>query len=66
MARAPLALLRSPSGDWKTVQTEQSARGFIADTVVFVREPTTYERTSVEGCLVGSKRVFTLNLMVDA
>lgn len=50
--RSPLALLKAKGRDqWKVVRSERAARGFMADCVVFVREPTDAERRSIEECL---------------
>ena len=71
MARSPLALLRywkSPTENgWRSVQTEQAARGMSADKVVFVREPTDQERKSVMACLWAGRRdqVYSLDELID-
>ena len=65
--RTPLALLQDKDGNWKSVQTATSARGFDAETVVFVREPTVKETQTIKMCLSRSKgRMHILGDMLEA
>jgi hypothetical protein len=70
--RSPLALLSmdDPNGSgervWKVCQTEQSARGCSAGSLVFVRAPSPEERRSLEACLVPGGRVYHLSTLLGS
>jgi len=64
--RTPLALLQDKEGNWKSVQTSTSARGYDAETVVFVREPTVEETQTLQLYLRRSKgRMHILEDMLE-
>lgn len=65
--RTPLALLQDKEGNWKSVQTSTSARGYDAEQRwMFVREPTVEETQTLQLCLRRSKgRMHILEDMLE-